>query len=72
MYLFRFHGGEVLQLIHLSALFNLNAEPMGDSNSDAVIEQWLEQERTTPFDLTIGVLLVNNPATTSPLKVGWG
>ena len=54
---FCLQGSEVVQIIHPPASFPLDAEPLGDRNPDAVIEQWLEQERTTPFDLASGQLL---------------
>ena len=54
---FCLQGSEVVQLIHPPAPFPLDAEPLADRNPDAVIEQWLEQERTTPFDLASGQLL---------------
>lgn len=55
---FRLQGSEVVQIIHPAAHFLLDAEPIGDRNPDAVvIEQWMEQERTTPFDLASGQLL---------------
>ncbi|MFM7454191.1 MAG: condensation domain-containing protein, partial [Cyanobium sp.] len=54
---FRLHGSEVVQLIHPPAPFTLEPEPLCHRNPDAVIEQWLEQERTTPFDLASGRLI---------------
>jgi amino acid adenylation domain-containing protein len=54
---FCMEGSEVLQIIHPPAPFPLEAEPLADRNPDAVIEQWLEQQRTTPFDLTSGLLI---------------
>ena len=54
---FRLHDSEVVQIIHPPAPCQLELEPLGDRNSDAVIEQWLEQERTTPFDLASGRLI---------------
>jgi len=54
---FRLQWSEVVQLIHPPAPFTLEPEPLADRNPDAVIEQWLEQERTTPFDLASGQLL---------------
>ena len=54
---FCLHGSEVVQLIHPPAPFPLELEPLGDRNPDAVIEQWLEQEHTTPFDLASGRLI---------------
>lgn len=54
---FRLHGSEVVQLIHPPTPFHLDPEPLADRNPDAVIEQWLEQERRTPFDLASGQLL---------------
>ncbi|MFN4865766.1 MAG: non-ribosomal peptide synthetase [Cyanobium sp.] len=54
---FRLQGSEVLQLIHPAASFPLEPEPLADRNPDAVIEQWLEQERATPFDLSAGLLI---------------
>ena len=54
---FRLHGSEVVQLIHPPTPFHLDPEPLADRNPDAVIEQWLEQERTTPFDLSTGLLV---------------
>ena len=54
---FRLKGSEVVQIIHPAAHFLLDAEPIGDRNPDVVIEQRLEQERTTPFDLASGQLL---------------
>ncbi|MFM9099934.1 MAG: condensation domain-containing protein, partial [Cyanobium sp.] len=54
---FCLQGSEVVQLIHSPAPFPLEPEPLGDRSPDAVIERWWEQERTTPFDLTSGLLL---------------
>ena len=54
---FRLQGSEVVQIIHPPAPFPLDPEPLADRNPDAVIEQWLEQERTTTFDLASGLLL---------------
>ena len=54
---FRLQGSEVLQLLHQPGTFALAVEPLGDRDSEQVIEAWLEQERSTPFDLTSGVLL---------------
>ncbi len=54
---FCMEGSDVLQIIHPPAPFPLEAEPLADRNPDAVIEQWLEQQRTTPFDLTSGLLI---------------
>jgi amino acid adenylation domain-containing protein len=54
---FRLHGSEVLQFIHAPEPFPLEAESLGERTPDAVIEEWLEQERNTPFDLSAGLLL---------------
>ena len=54
---FRLHGSEVLQLIHPPGAFGLAVEELGERNPEAVIEEWLEEERRTPFDLTAGLLL---------------
>ncbi|MCP9888741.1 amino acid adenylation domain-containing protein [Cyanobium sp. ATX 6A2] len=54
---FRLQGSEVLQIIHPPGAFVLATEELGERNSEAVIEEWLEEERSTPFDLTSGVLL---------------
>ena len=53
----RLQGSEVVQIIHPPTPFHLDPEPLADCNPDAVIEQWMEQERTTPFDLATGQLL---------------
>jgi amino acid adenylation domain-containing protein len=54
---FQLHGREVLQIIHPLAPFPLAAEPLGDRDSDAVIDAWLNQEHSTPFDLSSGLML---------------
>lgn len=54
---FRLYDNEVLQIIHPPAPFPLEAEPLGDLNPDTVVEQWLDYERSTPFDLSTGLLL---------------
>ncbi|MFM9109144.1 MAG: condensation domain-containing protein, partial [Prochlorococcaceae cyanobacterium] len=54
---FCLQGSEVVQIIHPPAPFLLEAEALGERKADAVIEEWLEQERTRPFDLTCGELL---------------
>ncbi|QPN62714.1 amino acid adenylation domain-containing protein [Synechococcus sp. CBW1004] len=54
---FRLEGSEVLQILHPPATFCLSAEPLGDRYCERVIEEWLEHERCTPFDLTSGLLL---------------
>jgi len=54
---FRLQGSEVVQLIHPPAPFHLEPEALADRNPDAVIEQWLEKEYTTPFDFTSGNLI---------------
>jgi len=54
---FQFQGGEVVQIIHPLASFPLAAEPLADRDPDDVIEEWLVQEHSTPFDLRAGLLL---------------
>lgn len=53
---FRMQGNALLQLVHPAATPPLQAEPLGDRQEQAVIDQWLAQERSTPFDLTDGRL----------------
>jgi amino acid adenylation domain-containing protein len=48
---------EVMQIIHPPSSFSLTTEPLADRNPDHVIQAWLQQERSTPFDLTAGLLL---------------
>ena len=54
---FQLHGRDVLQLLHPPTPFALEAEALGGRDPEVVIEEWLEQERSTPFDLTGGLLL---------------
>jgi hypothetical protein len=54
---FCLQDSEVLQIIHPPGPFPLDEEVTGGRNVDAVVEQWLEQERTTPFDLASGRLI---------------
>jgi amino acid adenylation domain-containing protein len=50
-------GDEVLQLLHPATPFPLSAEPLEGRDPDALIDTWLDQEATTPFDLSSGLLL---------------
>lgn len=50
-------GNAIVQIIHPPAPFRLQAESLAGRESRWVIENWLEQERSTPFDLTSGLLL---------------
>ncbi|MFN7819587.1 MAG: amino acid adenylation domain-containing protein [Cyanobacteriota bacterium] len=54
---FQLHGRDVVQLLHPPTPFALEAEALGGRDPEAVIEEWLDQERSTPFDLTDGLLL---------------
>jgi len=59
-------GDEVVQRVHPPAPFPLDAEvlpahsfadPDGEEGIEELINTWLEQEATTPFDLSSGLLL---------------
>ena len=54
---FQLHGSEVLQLLHPPAPVHLEVEPLGDRDLGTVIQAWQQQEASTPFDLTSGLLL---------------
>ncbi|MCP9888742.1 amino acid adenylation domain-containing protein [Cyanobium sp. ATX 6A2] len=54
---FRLQGSEVLQLIHPPGAFALAVEELGERDGEEVIEEWLEEDRRTPFDLSSGMLL---------------
>jgi len=54
---FQMVGDAVVQLVHLPAPFPLEVEPLAGRDGDGVIDSWLEQEATTPFDLRSGLLL---------------
>jgi Condensation domain len=54
---FQLQGSDVVQVIRPPGPFPLDAEPLSDRNPDAVLEEWLCTERTTPFDLGAGLLL---------------
>lgn len=54
---FQLHGSEVLQLIHPPSPIQLELESLGDRDPEAVVQAWLQQEDTTPFDLASGLLL---------------
>jgi hypothetical protein len=54
---FRLQGSKVLQIIHPAAPFGLRAEALGQRDVDGVIKEWQEEEKRTPFDLTVGQLL---------------
>ncbi|MCP9888743.1 amino acid adenylation domain-containing protein [Cyanobium sp. ATX 6A2] len=54
---FRLEQGKVLQILHPSVAFPLTADTLGGRNAEEVIKGWLEEERSTPFDLASGVLL---------------
>jgi hypothetical protein len=53
---FQMVGDAVVQLVHLPAPFPLEVEPLAGRDGDGVIDSWLEQEATTPFDLRSGLL----------------
>ncbi|MDM7953098.1 MAG: amino acid adenylation domain-containing protein [Cyanobium sp. CZS 25K] len=65
---FQLQGNEVLQIIHPPGDVTLLVEPLGDRDTDQVIEGWLEQERSTPFDLASGVLLRSRLLRVAPEK----
>ena len=54
---FQLRNSELVQIVHPAAPFALEAEALAARNPAAVIQQWLEQELLTPFDLTSGLLL---------------
>ncbi|HBH72470.1 MAG TPA: hypothetical protein DDY43_03300, partial [Synechococcales bacterium UBA10510] len=54
---FQLRGSEVLQLIHPPIPIQLELESLGDRDPEAVVQAWLQQEDTTPFDLASGLLL---------------
>ncbi|MFM8277019.1 MAG: amino acid adenylation domain-containing protein, partial [Cyanobium sp.] len=54
---FHLVGDEVVQLLHPSAPFPLRPEPLDGRDPEALIDTWLDQEATTPFDLSSGLLL---------------
>ncbi|MDM7952422.1 MAG: amino acid adenylation domain-containing protein [Cyanobium sp. CZS 25K] len=54
---FQLRDREVVQIVHPAAPFALKAEALAARNPAAVIQEWLEQEQRTPFDLTAGLLL---------------
>jgi amino acid adenylation domain-containing protein len=54
---FQLHGSKVLQLLHPPAPVHLEVEPLGDRDLGTVIQAWQQQEASTPFDLTCGLLL---------------
>ena len=54
---FRLQDDTLLQIIHSQHSFQLQTELLGDRDLDLVIEDWLTQEETTPFDLSSGLLI---------------
>jgi amino acid adenylation domain-containing protein len=50
-------GDEVVQLLHPSVPFTLNPETLDGRDPQALIDTWLDQEVSTPFDLNSGLLL---------------
>jgi amino acid adenylation domain-containing protein len=54
---FQLHGSEVLQLLHPPTSVQLEAEPLRDQDLGTVIQTWQQQEASTPFDLSSGLLL---------------
>jgi aspartate racemase len=54
---FRLQGSEVIQIVHPEAPFALTAEALGEREPEEAIQEWLEEESRTPFDLTAGLLL---------------
>ena len=54
---FQLRNSELVQIVHPAAPFALKADALAARNPAAVIQQWLEQELLTPFDLTSGLLL---------------
>lgn len=54
---FRLQGSEVVQIIHPPVACPLAAELLANRDPDAVIQEWLRQEASTPFDLASGLLL---------------
>jgi amino acid adenylation domain-containing protein len=54
---FQLHGSKVLQFLHPPAPVHLEVELLGDRELGTVIQAWQQQEASTPFDLTCGLLL---------------
>ncbi|MFN7898423.1 MAG: condensation domain-containing protein, partial [Synechococcaceae cyanobacterium] len=54
---FHMLGDEVVQVLHPAAPFLLSPEPLDGRDPEALIDTWLDQEATTPFDLSSGLLL---------------
>jgi len=54
---FQLLNSELVQIVHPAAPFALEAKALASRNPAAVIQEWLEQEQLTPFDLTTGLLL---------------
>ncbi|MEI7666914.1 MAG: amino acid adenylation domain-containing protein [Synechococcaceae cyanobacterium ELA263] len=54
---FQMVEGEVVQIVHPPVGFALSAEALADRDGEEAIEEWLKQERSSPLDLTSGVLL---------------
>lgn len=54
---FQLHGSDVVQILHSAELVQLVPVPLDARDAEAVIEQWLQQESTTPFDLSSGLLI---------------
>lgn len=54
---FLLHEGRVVQVIHPPVDVPLDREALGDRDLDAVVEDWLRREESTPFDLESGLLV---------------
>lgn len=54
---FRWQADSLFQIIHPPTTFRLEVTTLGDCKPDNVIEDWLRQEGSTPFDLGSGLLI---------------
>jgi len=54
---FQLHGSEVLQILHPPVPFHVDFEHLGYRDFESVIQAWQQQEASTPFDLTSGLLI---------------
>jgi amino acid adenylation domain-containing protein len=54
---FRWQSDSLFQIIHPPTRFWLEVTALGGSEPDQIIEHWLRQEGSTPFDLGSGLLI---------------
>lgn len=54
---FMLDEGRVVQIVHPAAEVRLDREVLGRRDLDAVVEDWLRHEESTPFDLESGLLV---------------